>query len=367
VGGIEAEAMLMGQPCYLPLPRVIGVRVGGSLRAGATPTDIVLRVTELLREHGVVGTLVEFWGPGVRAMSAADRALVSNMSPETGATALYFPVDVQTLDYLRRTGRPPELVELVEAYTRAQGLFGGQAPGPEYDQVIDLDLGEVEPSIAGPRRPQDRIPLGDVPVSIRGMLEEAGKRPGQARVRVGEREGVVGHGSVVIAALTSCTNTSNPTVMIGAGLLARNAVQLGLQVPPHVKTSLAPGSRVVTRYLERAGLVPYLEALGFHVVGYGCTTCIGNSGPLPPEVARAVSADDLLVAGVLSGNRNFEGRIHPQVRANYLMSPPLVVAYALAGSMDVDLTSRPLGLDRSGQPVFLRDIWPDPEEVRRIV
>lgn len=368
VGGIEAEAVILGQPYYMLMPDVIGFKLTGKLNPGTTPTDIVLRVTEQLREYGVVGKLVEFFGPGLNAMNVADRALVSNMSPETGATALFFPVDWQTLIYLEGSGRSKELVGLVESYTREQGLFredGGI--DPQFTDVIELDLGTVEPSIAGPSRPQDRISLSMAHTSIPGMLGKAKRDRKQVHLDLDGRDISLEDGSVVIAAITSCTNTSNPTVLISAGLLAKKAVQLGLQVPSHVKTSLAPGSKVVTRYLEGAGLMPYLEALGFHVVGYGCTTCIGNSGPLREEISAAVRENDLIVASVLSGNRNFEGRIHPDVRASYLMSPVLVVAYALAGTMNLNLTTAPLGTDRNGEEVFLRDIWPGEGKVQEVV
>jgi len=365
VGGIEAEAVILGQPYYMLIPDVIGFKLYGRLNPGTTPTDIVLRVTERLREYGVVGKLVEFFGPGLNAMTVADRALVSNMSPETGATALFFPVDRQTLDYLEGSGRPAELVQLVESYTKEQGLFredGGI--DPQFADVIELDLGTVEPSVAGPSRPQDRISLSKANTSIPGMLETAERERKEVHVALDGRDTVLEDGSVVIAAITSCTNTSNPTVLIGAGLLAKKAVQLGLQVPSHVKTSLAPGSKVVTRYLEDSGLIPYLEALGFHVVGYGCTTCIGNSGPLRDEISEVIRENNLIVASVLSGNRNFEGRIHQDVRASYLMSPVLVVAYALAGTMNLNLTTGPIGTDRNGEDVFLNDIWPDEQEVQ---
>jgi aconitate hydratase len=366
VGGIEAEAALLGQPLYMLIPEVVGFRLTGELPAGVTATDLVLTVTQILRQHGVVDKIVEYFGPGLAGLSVADRATIGNMSPEYGATAGFFPVDGQTLEYLTFTGRSPDQVELVERYCREQGLFReGQAPQPEYASVLDLDLGSVEPSVAGPRRPQDRIPLA----RAKGSWKAAGEGSGGDGVviEVGGRSARLADGAVVIAAITSCTNTSNPAVMLAAGLLARKAVRLGLQVPAYVKTSLAPGSRVVTRYLERAGLAPYLEALGFHLVGYGCTTCIGNSGPLHPAVSRAIQEKGLNVAAVLSGNRNFEGRIHAEVRSNYLASPPLVVAYALAGSMELDLTTEPIGLDRNEQPVFLKDLWPSPAEVQEAI
>jgi aconitate hydratase len=383
VGGIEAEAALLGQPLYMLIPEVVGFRLSGELASGVTATDLVLTVTQSLRQHGVVDKIVEFFGPGLSKLSVADRATIGNMSPEYGATAGFFPVDNQTLDYLSFTGRPAEQVELVERYCKEQGLFRElEAPQPEYASVLGLDLGSVEPSLAGPRRPQDRIPLTKAKGSWRatGAPPAAGTLPAvgsSTDAGSGAAEGVglqvagqnlrLRDGDVVIAAITSCTNTSNPAVMLAAGLLARKAVRLGLQVPAYVKTSLAPGSRVVTRYLERAGLAPYLEALGFHLVGYGCTTCIGNSGPLHPAVSRAIQEKGLNVAAVLSGNRNFEGRIHAEVRSNYLASPPLVVAYALAGSMERDLTSEPIGLDRNEQPVYLKDLWPSPEEVQEAI
>jgi aconitate hydratase len=367
VGGIEAEAALLGQPLYLLLPDVVGVRLRGKLREGVTATDLVLSITQMLRSLGVVEKIVEFLGPGLSSLSVADRATIANMSPEYGATAGYFPVDEKTLDYLRATGREEGLVDLVERYCKEQGLFRSDLTSePVYSRVFDLDLGSIEACVAGPRRPQDRIPLS----KTRGSWNAIGS--GEAAVRraeieiMGARETIC-DGSVVIAAITSCTNTSNPAVMIGAGLLARNAVQLGLRVPARVKTSLAPGSRVVSRYLDRAGLTPYLEALGFHLVGYGCTTCIGNSGPLPEAVAKALRENDLTVAAVLSGNRNFEGRIHPSVKVSYLASPPLVIAYALAGTMDIDLEAEPLGTDRAEQPVFLRDVWPDGTEIESTI
>jgi aconitate hydratase len=396
VGGIEAEAAMLGQAVSMLIPDVVGVRLDGALPAGATATDLVLTVTEILRRHGVVGKFVEFYGPGLRRLSTADRATISNMAPEYGATCAIFPVDEETLRYLRFTGRPEGHVALVEAYTKAQGLFHvPRAPEPLFSETLALDLAAVEPSVAGPRRPQERVPLSRAAAAFRDALpsllpptvaattkQAAAGVPGTA-TSVGvwgegapSRAGAPGpvsatdqlrHGSVVIAAITSCTNTSNPSVMIAAGLLARKAVACGLRVGPWVKTSLAPGSRVVTRYLERAGLQPDLDALGFHLVGYGCTTCIGNSGPLPEEVSREIARRGLVVCAVLSGNRNFEGRIHSEVRANYLMSPPLVVAYALAGRTDIDLTTEPIGLDTGGRPVYLRDIWPAPEEIQRTI
>jgi aconitate hydratase len=362
VGGIEAEAVMLGQPVYLPYPQVIGFRLDGSLHRQATPTDLVLTVTERLRRYGVVGKLVEFFGPGADGLDVPTRALISNMSPEYGATAAFFPVDRQTLAYLKQTARPAELIARVKAYTRAQRLFRHPgAPAPEYTDVLELDLGEVEPSIAGPRRPQDRIPLSRASAAWDSYMSSAGV----TGVEKADSGGIsLCHGAVVIAAITSCTNTSSPQLMIGAGLLAKKAVEMGLRVPAHVKTSLAPGSRVVSRYLEAAGLDRYLRALGFHLVGYGCTTCIGNSGPLDPHISRAIREHDLRVVSVLSGNRNFEGRIHPEVHANYLASPLLVVAYALAGRMDIDLLSEPLGHGADGQEVMLADIWPDAGEVR---
>ncbi len=367
VGGIEAEAVILGQPYFMLIPDIIGLKLTGKLNPGTTPTDIVLRVTELLREYGVVGKFVEFFGSGLNSMSVPDRALVSNMSPEMGATAVFFPVDSQTLLYLEATGRPAELTDLVKTYTGEQGIFRRDgSPEPEFTDVIELDLSSIEPSIAGPRRPQDRIPLKIAGTSIPNLLSKLKREHRGTRIVLNDREVVLEDGSVVIAAITSCTNTSNPTVMIGAGLLAKKAVELGLEMPPFVKTSLAPGSRVVTRYLDESGLTPYLEALGFHLVGYGCTTCIGNSGPLLPEISRAIRENDIVVASVLSGNRNFEGRIHPEVRANYLASPPLVVAYALAGTMNRDLTADPIAKNRNGEDVYLRDIWPRESEVQEV-
>jgi aconitate hydratase len=370
VGGIEAEAALLGQPLYMLLPEVIGMKLTGALREGMTATDLVLTVTQALRKVGVVDKIVEFYGPGLASLSVADRATISNMAPEYGATAGYFPVDAKTLEYLRFTGRPAELLDLVERYTKEQGLF--RTPGaadPQYGRSVELDLSTVETSMAGPKRPQDRITLAKAKGSWRevvGTAPAAGS-PRAAEVEVRGIRETMRDGAVVIAAITSCTNTSNPAVMIGAGLLARKAVKLGLRVPAYVKTSFAPGSKVVTQYLDQAGLSPYLEALGFHLVGYGCTTCIGNSGPLVPVVSKAIKDADLTVASVLSGNRNFEGRIHPEVKANYLASPPLVVAYALAGTMEIDLASEPLGKDQNDAPVYLRDIWPTTAEIDQAV
>jgi aconitate hydratase len=426
VGGIEAEAVLLGQPLYQPMPHVVGVRLHGKLPKGSTATDLVLVVTEMLRAHGVVGSFVEFAGDGLAGLSLADRATISNMSPEFGATATLFPIDDETLAYLRLTGRTEARVTLVERYARAQGLWRLPGDGPVFDDLLELDLATVDPSVAGPRRPQDRVPLtalranfrsnfpsgldgpiaglgseqpidgdgvveessaesfpasdppsfvtaepGDAPapaapqVAASGPVDERAYRP--VEIEVDGRRTTLRTGSVAIAAITSCTNTSNPTVMIGAGLLARNAVARGLRVGPAVKTSLAPGSKAVTGYLEAAGLMSSLEALGFSLAGYGCTTCIGNSGPLDDAVAAAVEANDLVVAAVLSGNRNFEGRIHPLARASYLASPPLVVAFALAGRVDLDLTREPLGIGSDGAPVMLADIWPAPDEIRAVI
>jgi aconitate hydratase len=370
VGGIEAEAVLLGQPLYLLMPDVIGLRLSGELPPGATATDLVLTVTQLLRQHGVVGRFVEFTGPGIAQLGLADRATLANMSPEYGATAALFPVDDETLRYLRVTGRDPAKVDLVERYCKEQGLFRTAATAdPRFATTVELDLATIEPSMAGPKRPQDRVRLSQVQRSFRDAYPArlSAAMPEAIAIDLEGARTNVGDGTVVIAAITSCTNTSNPAVMIAAGLLAKKAVERGLGTRPHVKTSLAPGSRVVTEYLKGSGLLPYLELLRFYVVGYGCTTCIGNSGPLPEPVARAVKEHDLVVAAVLSGNRNFEGRIHPQVRASYLASPPLVVAYALAGTVDIDLTVEPLGVDAEGQPVYLRDIWPTNDEVRAAV
>jgi aconitate hydratase len=426
VGGIEAEAVLLGQPLYQPMPHVVGVRLRGTLPKGSTATDLVLVVTEMLRNHGVVGSFVEFAGDGLAGLSLADRATISNMSPEFGATATLFPIDDETLTYLRLTGRSAERIELVERYAKEQGLWRLPGDGPAFDELLELDLASVVPSVAGPRRPQDRVPLtalrdnfrtnfpngldsaistmsGEDPIPDDGLVEDAsaasfpasdapsfatseavdapappaspvaGDRPINERsyrpvdIEIDGQRTSVRTGSVAIAAITSCTNTSNPTVMIGAGLLARNAVARGLRVGPTVKTSLAPGSKAVTGYLDAAGLMTPLETLGFSLAGYGCTTCIGNSGPLDEAVAAAIETNDLVVAAVLSGNRNFEGRIHPLARASYLASPPLVVAFALAGRVDIDLTAEPLGNDSDGAPVFLADIWPEPDEIRAAI
>ncbi|TAK25739.1 MAG: aconitate hydratase AcnA [Chloroflexota bacterium] len=365
VGGIEAEANLLGQPIYLLTPDVVGVRMNGALAEGVTATDLVLTVTQILRKHGVVSKFVEFFGAGLSQLPLADRATIANMAPEYGATAGLFPVDDETLRYLRLTGRPPDLIDLVERYTKEQGMFRTDAsPEPLFNETLELDLSTVEPSMAGPRRPQDRVSLANVRASLRtGFAKSFETEPPRIPVEIGDTFTEMTHGSVVIAAITSCTNTSNPRVMIAAGLVAKKAVERGLSVKPYVKTSLAPGSQVVTEYLNRAGLTPHLEALKFHTVGYGCTTCIGNSGTLPEPIATAVRANDIVGAAVLSGNRNFDGRVNPLARACYLASPPLVVAYAIAGTVDIDLTAEPLGHDRSGTAVYLRDIWPTNAEV----
>ncbi|HHV54188.1 MAG TPA: aconitate hydratase AcnA [Firmicutes bacterium] len=373
VGGIEAEAVMLGEPYALILPEVVGVRLTGRLPAGTTSTDLVLTLTERLRRYGVVGKFVEFFGPGLTALSLPDRATIANMAPEYGATMGFFPVDAETLRFLRLSARAPEDVRLVEEYCRCQHLWReDDAPEPQYSERLDFDLGEVEPVLAGPRRPQDRVPLREVKASFSKAFGSGLAIPatGAAERATGTKTGLlapVPNGAVVIAAITSCTNTANPAAMVAAGLLAQKAVARGLSVPSWVKTSLAPGSRVVTDYLAAAGLLPYLAALRFHVVGYGCTTCIGNSGPLAPGVDEEITKNDLVVAAVLSGNRNFEGRIHPLVKANFLASPPIVVAYALAGRIDIDLTREPLGFDPNGRPVFLSEIWPAPEEIDEVI
>jgi aconitate hydratase len=380
VGGIEAEAAMLGQPISMLIPRVIGVRLIGRMLEGTTATDLVLTITERLRKHGVVGKFVEFFGPGLEHLTIADRATLSNMCPEYGATIAIFPIDEMTLEYLRLTGRDADRVALVEAYAKAQGLFrSASSPDALYSEEIEVDLGKIEPSLAGPRRPQDRVPLTRAKVGFQKALESlaaaaaksssavATPRSAAAATAIAEPAGEIDHGAVVIAAITSCTNTSNPSVLVAAGLLAKKAVERGLKTKPWVKTSLAPGSKVVTEYLRKSGLQPYLDRLGFSLVGYGCTTCIGNSGPLPDDVSAAIESRNLVVASVLSGNRNFEGRIQQQVRANYLASPPLVVAYALAGSMTVDLTTEPLGSDQHGTRVYLRDVWPTEREIQEVL
>jgi aconitate hydratase len=412
VGGIEAEAAMLGQPVSMLIPRVVGFKLSGEQPEGTTATDLVLTITEMLRKHGVVGKFVEFYGPGVAAVPLANRATIGNMSPEYGSTCAIFPVDDETLTYLRLTGRSDELVALVEAYTKAQGLWHDPDREPEYSEKLELDLSTIEPSLAGPKRPQDRVPLKTAKDAFRSSLSEyagddgssngnsanegskesfpasdppavshsgshdapaaaattsTGRPSNPARVTVDGESFELDHGAVVVAAITSCTNTSNPFVMVGAGLLAKNAVERGLQRKPWVKTSLAPGSKVVSDYYEKSGLTPYLDKLGFGLVGYGCTTCIGNSGPLIPEVSQAVNDNDLAVVSVLSGNRNFEGRINPDVKMNYLASPPLVVAYALAGTMDIDLLSDPIGKDSDGNDVLLADLWPSPKEIQEVI
>ena len=381
VGGIEAEAAMLGQPVSMLIPEVIGFKMTGKLPEGITATDLVLTVTQMLRAKGVVGKFVEFYGDGLADLPLADRATIGNMAPEYGATCGFFPIDEISLGYLRMTGRPDEVIDRVEAYCKAQGMWREQGMEPEFTDKLELDLGQVETSLAGPRRPQDRVSLGGVSKAFQELMdlhpaprdqnqvEEDGEGlgRGQARVSMDGEEFTLEHGAVVIAAITSCTNTSNPNVMMAAGLVAKKAAELGLQRKPWVKSSLAPGSKVVTDYLERAGLTQYLDRLGFNLVGYGCTTCIGNSGPLPDEIARAVAEHDLAVSSVLSGNRNFEGRVHPQVRANWLASPPLVVAYALAGNTRMNLLAEPLGHDSNNRPVFLKDIWPSNAEIAEAV
>ncbi len=377
VGGIEAEAVMLGQPMDMLLPDVIGFKLHGKLREGVTATDLVLTVTQMLRKRGVVDKFVEFFGPGLDSMSLPDRATIANMAPEYGATMGFFPVDAETLRYMRLTGRSDETLALVEAYCRAQGLFhDASSLEPEYTDMLELDLGSVVPSLAGPKRPQDRVPMSELketfekalvaPVKERGFELKPEAIGAEATFGTNGGSMKMRHGAVVIAAITSCTNTSNPSVLVAAGLLAKKALEKGLTVKPYVKTSLAPGSRVVTEYLKQAGLIEPLAQLGFNVIAYGCTTCIGNSGPLPGEVAKAVTGSDLVAAAVLSGNRNFEGRVHPLVKANFLASPPLVVAYALAGTVDIDLDKEPLGTDSEGQPVYLKDLWPTQEEINRV-
>jgi aconitate hydratase len=374
VGGIEAEAVMLGQPMDMLLPDVIGFKLYGRLSEGVTATDLVLTVTQMLRKKGVVDKFVEFFGEGLDNMSLTDRATIANMAPEYGATMGYFPVDEETLRYMRLTGRPDEVVDRTEAYMRAQGLFrDANSPEPEFTDTLELDLASVVPSLAGPKRPQDRVALSDMKDTFRKALIAPIKDRGyELSGEALNREAAFGtnggtqkmkHGAIVIAAITSCTNTSNPSVMIAAGLLAKKAVEKGLNVKPYVKTSLAPGSLVVTEYLKSAGLIEPLSKLGFNVIAYGCTTCIGNSGPLPGEVAKAVTGSDLVAAAVISGNRNFEGRVHPLVKANYLASPPLVVAYALAGTVDIDMNNEPLGTDKNNQPVYLKDLWPSQQEI----
>lgn len=366
VGGIEAEAAMLGQPVSMLIPLVVGVKLTGRLREGATATDLVLTITEMLRKHGVVGKFVEYFGPGLQDLPLADRATIANMAPEYGATCGIFPIDKESLRYLHLTGRSEEQIALVEAYAREQGMFhDARTPEAEYSELLALDLATVEPSLAGPKRPQDRVVLSKAGESFEKALPSLMKAVTPASKA--PSNGSLHHGSVVIAAITSCTNTSNPSVLVAAGLLAKKAVERGMEVPAWVKTSLAPGSKVVRDYLEKSGLMPYLEKLKFHIVGYGCTTCIGNSGPLPAEVSREIDEKNLVVASVLSGNRNFEGRINSEVRANYLMSPPLVVAFALAGRIDVDLRKDPVGKDRDGKPVFLADLWPAQSEVEQAI
>jgi aconitate hydratase len=368
VGGIEAEAAMLGQPVSMLIPRVVGFKLSGELPEGSTATDLVLTITEMLRQHGVVGKFVEFYGEGVTALPVANRATIGNMSPEFGSTIAVFPIDQQTIEYLRLTGRPDDQLALVEAYAKEQGLWHDPSVEPRFSERLELDLSTVVPSLAGPKRPQDRVEVTKAGESFTKALKDYTEdENATASVTLDGETFEIGHGAVSIAAITSCTNTSNPSVMIAAALLAKNAVEKGLRSKPWVKTTLAPGSKVVSDYYERAGLTPYLDKLGFNLVGYGCTTCIGNSGPLIPEVSAAVNEKDLTVVSVLSGNRNFEGRINPDVKMNYLASPPLVVAYALAGSMDVDLFGDPLGQDSDGHDVFLKDIWPSPPEVERVI
>src|SRR6516225_5391818 len=370
VGGIEAEAAMLGQPYSMVLPEVIGVRLNGKLKEGVTATDLVLTVTQMLRKRGVVGKFVEYFGAGLANLTIADRATIGNMSPEYGATCGFFPIDDDTIKYLSDTGRPADRIALVAAYAKAQGLYRTKnTPDPVFTDVLKLELSSIEPSLAGPKRPQDRIALKDVKSGFAQSMDKEFNKASEMdkRVPVEGRKHTLGNGDVVIAAITSCTNTSNPNVMIGAGLLARKAVARGLTVKPWVKTSLAPGSQVVAEYLAKSGLQKDLDQLGFNLVGFGCTTCIGNSGPLPPEVSKAVNDNDLVAAAVLSGNRNFEGRVNQDVRANYLTSPPLVVAYAIAGTMNFDFARTPLGVDKAGKKVFLKDIWPASQEIAAVI
>ncbi|TXN21321.1 aconitate hydratase AcnA [Methylobacterium sp. WL9] len=370
VGGIEAEAAMLGQPLSMLIPEVVGFKLSGKLPEGTTATDLVLTVTQMLRKKGVVGKFVEFYGPGLDDMAVADRATISNMAPEYGATCGFFPIDRKTIDFLTVTGRADHRIELVEAYAKAQGMWrDAQTPDPVFTDTLELDMGEVRPSLAGPKRPQDRVLLDGAKPGFAQSMETEFKKAADiaSRYKVEGSNFDIGHGDVVIAAITSCTNTSNPSVMIGAGLLARNAVAKGLSVKPWVKTSLAPGSQVVGEYLDKSGLQESLDSLGFNLVGFGCTTCIGNSGPLPPAISKAINDNDVVAAAVLSGNRNFEGRVNPDVRANYLASPPLVVAYALAGSMQIDITTEPLGHGSDGQPVYLKDIWPSSSEIQSFI
>lgn len=368
VGGIEAEAAMLGQSVSMLIPRVLGFKLTGELPAGATATDLVLTITQMLRERGVVGKFVEFYGDGVGSVPLANRATIGNMSPEYGSTVAIFPIDQVTLDYLALTGRTPESIELVRAYAQRQGLWHDAQHEPRYSDSIELDMSSVVPSLAGPKRPQDRVILAQAqPMFKKALLDFTGRPDQKFQLDISGESVEIGHGAVSVAAITSCTNTSNPSVMIGAGLLAKKAVERGLTRKPWVKTTLAPGSKVVTDYYEKSGLLPYLEKLGFNVVGYGCTTCIGNSGPLIPEVSAAINTHDLVVSSVLSGNRNFEGRINPEVKMNYLASPPLVVAYAIAGTMDTDLVKDPLGFDPEGAPVYLADIWPSATEIEQVI
>ncbi|PIE28964.1 aconitate hydratase AcnA [candidate division KSB3 bacterium] len=366
VGGIEAEANMLGQPYYMPIPEVIGVNVVGKLQAGVTATDMVLTVTEMLRKHGVVEKFIEYFGPGVKTLPVPERSIISNMTPEYGATLDFFPVDEMTLDYLRLTGRG-ERAAVVEAYTRAIGLFNTGEVRSEYTEILELDLSLVEPCVSGPKRPHDKIVVSDLKSKMQEIVGQDTEALSQKHsIRLYDHDVKIGHASVVIAAITSCTNTSNPALLIGSGLLAKKAVERGLKVPAYVKTSLAPGSKVVTDYLEQAGVIPYLHAIGFHLAAYGCTSCIGNSGPLHPAVEKAITEYDLNVASVLSGNRNFEARVHQMVKSNFLMSPMLVVAYALAGRVDIDLSSEPLALDPNGEPVYLQEIWPASDEITEL-